>query len=268
MDQQYYRSSLSTGAPLPLTPLIDTVFLIVVFFMVNATFAVHSTIPVQLPRAAADEAAGTAALAITVDAAGQIYLERDGAAAAVTLDGLRAAVGSLQAAGAVSRVVLHGDTGVTARSPCPLPAPPDPGRAKPSCGKPPRGGSETGTVPPPGAVGCGAPCRPSQSRHRAPAGAARRPQSRRHPASRVRSPPDSAVDGRPTDPRHAGARVPSACSRSSAARRSRPAPTAGPRARPPRPAPRAPAPPVAPAPAACAAPRHGAAAVAANTAVW
>ena len=111
VDQQYYRSSLSTGAPLPLTPLIDTVFLIVVFFMVNATFAVHSTIPVQLPRAAADEAAGTAALAITVDAAGQIYVERDGAAAAVTLDGLRAAVGSLQAAGAVSRVVLHGDTG-------------------------------------------------------------------------------------------------------------------------------------------------------------
>ena len=108
-----------------------------------------------------------------------------------------------------------------ARSPCPLP--PDPGRAKPSCGKTPRGGSETGTVPPPGAVGCGAPCRPSQSRHRAPAGAARRPQSRRHPASRARSPPDSAVDGRPTAPRHAGARVPSACSRSSAARRSRPA---------------------------------------------
>ena len=151
-----------------------------------------------------------------------------------------------------------------ARSPCPLPAPPDPGRAKPSCGKPPRGGSETGTVPPPGAVGCGAPCRPSQSRHRAPAGAARRPQSRRHPASRARSPPDSAVDGRPTAPRHAGARVPSACSRSSAARRSRPAPTPDPRARPPRPAPRAPASPVAPAPAACAAPRHGAAAVAAQ----
>ena len=95
-----------------------------------------------------------------------------------------------------------------ARSPCPLPAPPDPGRAKPSCGKTPRGGSETGTVPPPGAVGCGAPCRPSQSRHRAPAGAARRPQSRRHPASRALS----AVDGRPTAPRHAGARVPSACS--------------------------------------------------------
>ena len=111
MDRQYYRSSLSTGAPLPLTPLIDMVFLIVVFFMVNATFAVNSTIPVQLPRVAVDEAAATAALAITVDAAGQIHVEGEGAAAAVTLDGLRAALGSLPAAGAVSRVVLYGDSG-------------------------------------------------------------------------------------------------------------------------------------------------------------
>ena len=111
MEQQYYRSSLSTAAALPLTPLIDMVFLIVVFFMVNATFAAHSTIPVQLPRATGDEAAGTVALSITVDAAGQIYLATAGATSAVTLDELRSELAALPAAGAAPRVVLHGDAG-------------------------------------------------------------------------------------------------------------------------------------------------------------
>ena len=110
-DQQYYRSSLSTGGPLPLTPLIDTVFLIVIFFMVNATFAVHFTIPVQLPSAAADDVAVAATLAITVDAAGQIYLERDDGAIPVTLDGLRASLATVDAAGQAARVVLHGAAG-------------------------------------------------------------------------------------------------------------------------------------------------------------
>lgn len=109
MDRQYYRSSLSTGAALPLTPLIDVVFLIVVFFMVNATFALHSTIPVQLPRAAAADAAGSAALVITVDAAGNIYLEGE-AAAALTLDQFRSALAA-PAAAAASRVVLRGAAG-------------------------------------------------------------------------------------------------------------------------------------------------------------
>ena len=152
-----------------------------------------------------------------------------------------------------------------ARSPCPLPAPPDPGRAKPSCGKQHPGADQKPAqsyhpvqlVAAPRVV----PANPGIARLQAPRGGRKADATA---ASRARSPPDSAVDGRPTAPRHAGARVPSACSRSSAARRSRPAPTADPRARPPRPAPRAPASPVAPAPAACAAPRHGAAAVAAQ----
>ena len=111
MDQQYYRSSLSTGAPLPLTPLIDVVFLIVVFFMVNATFAVHSTIPVQLPHADGDEATGSVALTITVDAAGRIFIRSGGEAVEVTLERLPVALAALPPEGSLSRAVLHGDAG-------------------------------------------------------------------------------------------------------------------------------------------------------------
>ena len=64
------------------------------------------------------------------------------------------------------------DSRTGTRSPRPLPVSSDPGHAKPSCGTSPRGGSEIGTVPPPGAAGCGVPRRPSQSRRHAPSGAA------------------------------------------------------------------------------------------------
>ena len=110
MERQY-RSSLSTGASLPLTPLIDVVFLIVVFFMVNATFAVHSAIPVQLPNADGDDASGGLAITITVDATGQIFIRRGGASEAVTLDRLPSVLAALQPEGSTSRAVLHGDAG-------------------------------------------------------------------------------------------------------------------------------------------------------------
>ena len=77
-DLQYYRSSLSAAAAVPLTPLIDVVFLVVIFFMVSATFAVQSTVPVQLPRAAAEPPDASAAFAITVDESGQVFTARSG----------------------------------------------------------------------------------------------------------------------------------------------------------------------------------------------
>jgi biopolymer transport protein ExbD len=108
-DQQYYRSSLSAAAAVPLTPLIDVVFLVVIFFMVSATFAVQSTVPVQLPHAAADPPDAAALFAITVDEAGQIFVAQGGTAQPETLDTLRAALDRWQAAEAADGVVLHGD---------------------------------------------------------------------------------------------------------------------------------------------------------------
>ena len=108
-DLPYYRSSLSAAAAVPLTPLIDVVFLVVIFFMVSATFAVQSTVPVQLPRAAADPPDVTASFAITVDETGQIFVSQAGAALPVTLDNLRVALDEWQLAEPADGVVLHGD---------------------------------------------------------------------------------------------------------------------------------------------------------------
>ena len=108
-DLPYYRSSLSAAGAVPLTPLIDVVFLVVIFFMVSATFAVQSTVPVQLPRAAADPPDARATFAVTVDESGQIFTAFSGVAQPVTLDGLRLALEQWQTADPVDGVVLHGD---------------------------------------------------------------------------------------------------------------------------------------------------------------
>ena len=108
-DHRPYHSSLTTGGPLPLTPLIDMVFLIVIFFMINAAFAIHSVIPVELPGAVSGAVSGAVPgateLIITVAADGRIYLDRDGAANAVSLNDLR----SVLTGARDLPVVLRGD---------------------------------------------------------------------------------------------------------------------------------------------------------------
>ena len=101
---------MRSAAAVPLTPLIDVVFLVVIFFMVSATFAVQSTIPVQLPHAAADPPDAAAVLAITVDETGQAFISQAGDALPVTLDALRAALAEWQESRAAEGVVLHGDS--------------------------------------------------------------------------------------------------------------------------------------------------------------
>ena len=83
-----------------------------------------------------------------------------------------------------------------------------------------RGAPAAGTVPAPGAGECAGAHRPSRSRRREPADAARLLRTRPRPASHARSLPDNAVGGRQRARRRAGAHAPSACSRPGAARRS------------------------------------------------
>ncbi|MDR2392333.1 MAG: biopolymer transporter ExbD [Planctomycetota bacterium] len=61
-----------------LTPLIDCMFLLVVFIMIAARFEPETGIPVDLPRAGAGESRQRVeALNITVTADGAVYLEKE-----------------------------------------------------------------------------------------------------------------------------------------------------------------------------------------------
>jgi len=58
-----------------LTPLIDVVFLLLIFFMVSSTFDRHSKLKVQLPKAnTAAQQTVNAPIVLTIDAKGQYYI--------------------------------------------------------------------------------------------------------------------------------------------------------------------------------------------------
>jgi biopolymer transport protein ExbD len=59
------------------TPLVDITLVLLIIFMVTATFITTAGLKVNLPKAATTEAAATASLTVTVNASGQLYLMKD-----------------------------------------------------------------------------------------------------------------------------------------------------------------------------------------------
>ena len=57
-----------------ITPLIDVVFLLLIFFMVSTTFQRFSELQVDLPEASAEEEAAREVIDLTIDAEGRYYV--------------------------------------------------------------------------------------------------------------------------------------------------------------------------------------------------
>lgn len=62
-----------TGSVIDLTPMIDVVFQLILFFLVSTTFAVLPGISVSLPESETAMASETAGITITVEASGNMY---------------------------------------------------------------------------------------------------------------------------------------------------------------------------------------------------
>lgn len=70
-----FRQAPREELELNLTPLIDVVFLLLIFFMVSTTFQKESEISLQLPRAADKPAEPSSdRIEIVINAAGRIYV--------------------------------------------------------------------------------------------------------------------------------------------------------------------------------------------------
>ncbi|MCD8139431.1 MAG: biopolymer transporter ExbD [Planctomycetaceae bacterium] len=67
----------SGSAVINLTPLIDCMFLLVIFIMIAARFEPDGGIQVDLPQARTGEAKKIESINLTVTADGRIYLEQD-----------------------------------------------------------------------------------------------------------------------------------------------------------------------------------------------
>jgi len=70
------RRRLEDSGGLPLTPLIDMVFLVVIFFMLNTALSINPAIKVELPEAYTSQAVLEEKIIVTLAAGGEIYLGR------------------------------------------------------------------------------------------------------------------------------------------------------------------------------------------------
>ncbi|MFQ5488362.1 MAG: ExbD/TolR family protein [Gammaproteobacteria bacterium] len=72
-----FRQTIQQDPDINLTPLIDVVFLLLIFFMVSTTFTRESEITVDLPEATAtQQEQEEQPLEITIDAQGRFYVNQ------------------------------------------------------------------------------------------------------------------------------------------------------------------------------------------------
>ncbi len=72
-----FRHKKHAPLEISLTPMIDVVFLLLIFFMVTTTFSKETQIKVQLPQAEGQQAASYAqehVLMVTIDKSGQYFI--------------------------------------------------------------------------------------------------------------------------------------------------------------------------------------------------
>jgi biopolymer transport protein ExbD len=94
------------GARIELTPIVDMVFLLLVFFMVGAKFA-NPVFELELPAADSGGPAPRAEATISIDARGSLYLNRD----AITPAELTRRLETIVAADPNAPVILRSDAG-------------------------------------------------------------------------------------------------------------------------------------------------------------
>lgn len=80
-----FRSNKKVVSRLDMTPLIDVVLLLLIFFMISSTFVTASGIKVKLPKSTTQEVTKEQDIVVVVTEEGQIYLDNRG----VSIDQLR-----------------------------------------------------------------------------------------------------------------------------------------------------------------------------------
>jgi len=92
-------------AEINLTPLIDIVFILLIFFLVTTTFVRDAGVDIQRPSAASAEPAPAAALIVAIRADGELWMERQ----PVDIRNLRVAIERLRGEKPDIAVIVQAD---------------------------------------------------------------------------------------------------------------------------------------------------------------
>ncbi len=92
-------------AHLDIAPLIDIVFLLLVFFMLTSTFLVPEAIELELPESSSASVTETTLITVSLDQTGQLALNGE----PIELDKLRMAIEPLIEEDAASPIILKSD---------------------------------------------------------------------------------------------------------------------------------------------------------------
>lgn len=94
---------------LNIIPMIDVIFAILTFFIISSLFLTRSeSLPVNLPNADSAEVQEQTRITVTVEASGEIALNRQ----AISLENLQAGVRDLIASNQTSVIVINADEAV------------------------------------------------------------------------------------------------------------------------------------------------------------
>ncbi|MFP4499870.1 MAG: ExbD/TolR family protein [Candidatus Hydrogenedentota bacterium] len=109
MERPFQQRPRNRRPALNITPLIDVMFLLLIFFMVTSTFRDEAAFDVTLPQAQSATSHEQAPTQIVVRAGGRMYLDGD----AVTPEELRTALRQRIAEQPDASFVLRGDAEAT-----------------------------------------------------------------------------------------------------------------------------------------------------------
>ncbi|MFT5881067.1 MAG: biopolymer transport protein ExbD [Moritella sp.] len=107
MRSRITRTS-SEAVNVDLTPMIDMVFILLIFFLVTASFSKMSAVDIERPNGSTNDLQGSVSLIISIDAKNGVWLEGD----PVDIRKLRSRVKTLSS-GEHTSVVLNADRSVS-----------------------------------------------------------------------------------------------------------------------------------------------------------
>ncbi|MDZ3823279.1 MAG: biopolymer transporter ExbD [Pseudoxanthomonas sp.] len=70
-----FREKKAAEAAIDMTPMIDMVFILLIFFMVSTTFVKDMQIDIERPGAATQTVSSTKAVRLYIDKAGEVYMD-------------------------------------------------------------------------------------------------------------------------------------------------------------------------------------------------